>query len=349
MEVASTWLGEQWGRLLVQAWALVEAEGVGGQVTVLLMVAIGLRLVACAARRPRLSGGLLLTWSGWFVWACYTSRVSLEGMSRRGHKVYTATHSFWLALFELVAAWALFVAPFLTDLLDLAARVWGLLSLERKVQLGALCAFGYMLVQIYRSAVRKLAEGRRAVGRRVSDSRRRIREQKDVALHMLWHASFLGVAAGLWWAVGLLPPARLPTVVWLLISVGPAGLSMLCFQRHATAERALQVSACAGACHGRGYQLGWGLIVMAGALQDALASAGVRSDDEESTSDSDAADDSGVPRSVGARRRAAAARDPTVREATTRAKAASASIKTWLSCVWPVSLAFLGGLLARPH
>jgi hypothetical protein len=192
-----------------------------GHFTVVLMLCVGMCLLRTAARRPRLSGGLLLTWCSWFGWAVFTDRTSLEDMGWRGRKVYTATQAFWVALLELVVAWALFVAPFLGDLFELGRELWGLVSLERKVQAGVLCLFGYVLLQIYFSALRKLAQGRRMVGRAASDGKRRMLEQRDVVLHMLWQASFALVGGALWWGTEQLPAHHIPAAVWVLLSVWP--------------------------------------------------------------------------------------------------------------------------------
>ena len=230
-------------------------------------------------------------------------------MSMRGYEVYTATQAFWRASLELVIAWVVFVAPFLADIFWLGLEVWSFLSLERKIQLVGLCLFGYTLLQAYRTAMRKLEEGKRAVGQHLSSGRMRIRQQKDVVVHMVWQGSFLGVAAALWYASAILRPDQLLLCVWFAMSIFPATLSVRCYRRHKIADVALSA-----------------------ALVDAGLQAG--GDDDGDFDDSSSGEEGG---STAAQRRATAAADPHVREATARHKHACHESKLWLSywACWP--------------
>ena len=313
---SSSYLGSLQGQFHTWAdlaWEHVAKEGLDGQITVVLMAGICLWLLGLMGRRPRVSGGLLLTWLGWAAYSVQTGRLTWSDMEMRGLNVYDRTHLFWQALFGLVRAWVEFLAPFVADLAGVAWSVWSAVPLWYKVQAVGLVLFAYLLVRMYRAAMQRVAAGMKHVTAGKAQAEAAIKHKKKVAADMLKHVAALPAGYALFFATGFIPPEHLPSVVWLLLSVAPAALSVRCFRRYAAAEDALDA---------------------------ALQAAGGGGDDEDDDSDDDSDDDMplGSPGLRMSKRQRVAEYHPKViaarREKNVHVKEAKAWLSYW-TC-WPL-------------
>jgi|EP01046_Picozoa_sp_COSAG06_P003461 hypothetical protein len=163
----------------------------------------------------------------------------------------------WLALFDLIRAWVELFAPFVADLIGMAVSVWGVVPLRYKVQAAVLVVFGYLLLRMYRAAMKKVADAAETMAagmETVAGARTRaeasLKQKKKVLVDMLKHAAALPTGYAVFFGCSFVPLEYQPMLVWLLLSVVPTVVSARCFRRYAAAEDEIDKLLAAMGCGG---------------------------------------------------------------------------------------------------